>query len=120
MIIRNRKINPNAKEVMLSVSFTSADVRRWLEEYANLRCRRIFDETLEEVIEDARHKRETEESMRFFFEHQPSVFRNYEAPYRQQLSAWAWAQIVSLGYLTQSATKPEEFLFTDKFLNLVK
>ena len=120
MIIRNRKINPNAKEIMLSVSFTSADIRRWMEELANLMCMYLGDEEKrQEAIENAR-KRDTEEGMRYFFEHQPSIFKNYESPYRQQLSAWAWAQSVKLGYLTPSATKPEEYLFTDKFFSLVK
>ena len=120
MIIRNRKINPSAKEIMLSVSFTSADVRRWLEYYASLLCRPICGQTQEEAIEERRSMRETEDALRYWFEHCPSVFLNYEAPYRQQLSAWAWMQSVDLGYLTQSATQPEQYLYTDKFFSLVK
>ena len=119
MIIRNRKINPSAKEIMLSVSFTSADVRRWMEDYANIICRRVCNQTIDEAIGEARNWRETEDSLRHFFEHRPNIFLNYEAPYRQQLSAWAWMQSVKLGYLTPSATKPEEYLYTDKFFKLV-
>ena len=120
MIIRNRKINPSAKEIMLSVSFTSADIRRWLEYYASLICQPFCGQKQEEAIEEKRSWRETEEALRYWFEHDPFVFKNYEAPYRQQLSAWAWMQSVKLGYLTPSATKPEEYMFTDKFFFLVK
>lgn len=119
MIIRNRKISPFSKEIMLSVSFTSADVRRWIEEYANIICRRVCNQTREEAIGEAMNWRESEDSLRHFFEHRPNIFLNYEAPYRQQLSAWAWMQSVKLGYLTPSATKPEEYLYTDKFFKLV-
>ena len=77
-------------------------------------------DSLEDLKDEGRRWRETEESLRYFFEHRPSIFLNYEAPYRQQLSAWAWMQAVLLGYLTQSATKPEEYFFTDKFLVFVK
>lgn len=120
MIVRNRKINPSAKEIMLSVSFTSADIRRWMEDYASVICRRTMGESLEDLKDECRRWRETEEGLRFFFEHRPSIFLNYEAPYRQQLSAWAWMQAVLLGYLTPSAAKPDEFFFTDKFFVLVK
>lgn len=119
MIIRNRKINPSAKEIMLSVSFTSADIRRWLEYYASLICSPICGQKQEEAIEETRSRRETEEALRYWFEHDPFVFKNYEAPYRQQLSAWAWMQSIKLGYLTPSATKPDEYLYTDKFFKLV-
>ena len=119
MIVRNRKINPSAKEIMLSVSFTSADIRRWLEYYASLICQPFCGQKKEEAIEETRSRRETEEALRYWFEHDPFVFKNYEAPYRQQLSAWAWMQSVKLGYLTPSATKPEEYLYTDKFFKLV-
>ena len=84
------------------------------------------EEKRQEAIEETRKlynspgKRFTEDSLRYPFEHMPSMFKNYEAPYRQQLSAWAWVQAVSLGYLTQSATNPDEYLLTDKFFALVK
>lgn len=120
MIIRNRKINPSAKEVMLSMCFTSADIRRWLEYYASLICLTVCSLKKEEEIDEIRSRRETEYALRYWFEHDPFVFKNYEAPYRQQLSAWAWMQSVKLGYLTQSAAKPDEYLYTDKFLKLVK
>ena len=119
MIIRNRKINPSAKEIMLSVSFTSADVRRWMEDYANIICRRVCDQTREEAIEETRSRRETEQALRYWLEHCPSVFLNYEAPYREQLSAWGFTQAVTLGYLVQSAARPDEYLLSDKFFSLI-
>ena len=127
MIVRNRKINPNSKEISLTVSYTSADVRRFLEIIANILCSYVGDEEKKkEAIEKSRMlynspgNRYTEDSLRYPFEHMPSMFKIYEAPYRQQLSAWACVQAISLGYLTPSATNPDEYLLTDKFFALVK
>lgn len=120
MITRKRKVNINAKEVQISVCFTQADIRRWMEDYANILCRRVCDQTREEAIGEAMNWRESEDSLRYFFEHRPSIFLNYEAPYRQQLSAWAFQQSVSSGYIVQSTARPNEYLLTDKFFALVK
>ena len=120
MIVRKRKINPTAKEIQISISFGSADVRRWMQEYASLICQRICYEPIEEAIERARKLPETEDTMRYFFEHRPSIFLNYESPYREQLSGWAFAQAVALGYLVPSAAREGEYLLTDKFFSLVK
>ena len=120
MITRKRIINVNSKEVQISVCFTLADIRRWMEDYANILCRRVSDQTREEAIGEAMNWRESEETLRYFFEHRPSIFLNYEAPYRQQLSAWAFQQSVSSGYIVQSTARPNEYLLTDKFFALVK
>lgn len=119
MIVRKRKINPTAKEIQLSISFSSADIRRWMKEYACLVCMPIF-QPIEEAIDECRNCTETEEGMRYFFEHRPSVFLNFESPHRQQLSGWAFAQSVALGYLVPSAVREGEYFFTDKFFSLAK
>jgi len=120
MIIRKKRISNTSKEIQLSISFSSADIRRWMKECACLMCRPVCLQPIEESIEEWRNYTETEEGMRYFFEHRPSVFLNFESPHRQQLSGWAFAQSVALGYLVPSAVREGEYFFTDKFFLLAK
>lgn len=121
MITRKRKINPNATEVQLAISFSLADVRRWLELYVDLFLSPLTQhEKRETTLERARSWKETEDNLRYWLEHDKNVFANYEEPFRSQLSCWAWCQIVSKGYLTPSGTKEGEYLPTEKLLKLIR
>lgn len=116
MIVRNRKINPKSVEVQLSISWGKADVKAWMAEYMLiLTC--SGEPALAESLRNMKH---TEPDTRYFFEHAATAFANYEEPWRSELSAWLWCQIVNYGYMRESASEPGVYYMSEKAFALLK
>ncbi len=112
MIIRKRKINLKDTEVMLSLSFGSPDTKKWMQRF----CRLLILDP--DQVDYWRHATLTEQDFRYWAEHDPRVFANYEEPWRTQLSAWFFRQIKDAGYITASGTQENLFYLSEKGLKL--
>lgn len=101
MIIRRvNKISLESDEVLLTVSYTIADVKRWLVEYVR---------TLQKCgINDFT---ESESCLRYFLENAPLC--HLPNKYAQQLSRWIISVGLRKGYLAQSANDDKLLLFSD-------
>lgn len=111
MIVRQRNINKKATEVRLSLAFGSPDVKAWIKEDLQLLASILTQE-------QARHVQYTEPDTRLALERHR--FALLGAKWAQQLSAWAWAQWILQGYLTESSSKEGVFYASNKALSLVK
>lgn len=115
MIIRNRSINPKSAEVQLAVSFGKPDVKSFMTEFIQIHT--MGDKTL---AENVRAWKFDEAGVRYFAEHRESIFANYEEPWRSQLSAWLWCQLLSYGFLRESASEPGNFYLSERAFGLAK
>lgn len=111
MICRNRDINNKAKEVKLAVCLGAPDVKDWLKGYLQ-----IFAGAWS--AEQARGLEFYEVDLRRYLEGNLLVV--FEEKWSQQLSGWAWSQMVGLGYLVASGTREGVYFLTTKGLNLAK
>lgn len=112
MIVRKSNINPKAREVRLTMAFGSPDSKAWLKDILQ-----VFAGGMTE--DEGRRLPFDEVSMRLTLER--SKFNVIsEDRWLHQLSGWAWAQWVSLGYLTESGTKEGTYYPSRKALELVK
>ena len=109
MIIRQNKINPSSKDVKFAVSFGLPDIRRWLRDYISSCTNNDQD-----LLMWLKSQSITEADMRYFLENNPFAFGWVENPWRTQLSAWAWSQMVKEDFLYPSATKEDGWIFTEK------
>ena len=109
MILRNKKIKPQADEVQVAVSFGLPDVREWMRRYATLFliCGDKAGKELAQSIPV------TEGDIRKWMEKDPTVLANWPSVWRDQLSAWAFATAVRHGLLTESAT-PNRYYLSDE------
>ena len=109
MIIRENKINPKSEHVKFSVSFGSADIKRFVRMYIDTITMNYPD-----LLLSIKSWNITEHEIRHWMESDLRVFANIENPWRTQLSAWAWAHIVSENYVIPSATHEDRFIFAEK------
>lgn len=106
MIIRNKRLNTNANEVMLSVCFSKVDVLKWLRRFTNIYCK-----GMKELEDNWINTMITEKDVRNFLEQDGMVLGSFEERWREQLSAWAWNVAVREKYLKQSSTPGEGHIF---------
>lgn len=109
MIIRNNKINRTTAFVKFTVSYGLPDIKKWMRQYID--CITLHDPTL---LLRAKEEVFSEHDVRYYLEHTPNIFANFDNPWKEQLSAWAWYHIVNEKYVIQSATDEHKFLFTEK------
>lgn len=116
MIIRDRKINVNAAEIRLSVSFSKVDVLKWLKYYSYLGSLHDSDGGQWWLSIP-----QTEKDVRYWLEHDCMALGSFEDGLRKQLSAWAWNVAVREKYFEQSSTpgKDNEYYPTDILLKRV-
>jgi len=107
MILRNRRINLDADEIMLSVSFTKADVKRILTDAVALHYWKGIDRLLRLHMEEP--KPETE--FRELIEHHPSFF-GFPEKWRAELSRWAFASALRQNLIKKSATSELYYIGT--------
>ena len=134
MILRNRNINTTADEVRLHVAYGGPDVRRFARILVRLfggisssphgvfvedSPRKVSADDELEAIYYLRHNKFSEEDVRYSLERHPLIFQNYETKWREQLSRWAFVQLLKLGYLTPTATDENVFQFSRSALRLV-
>ncbi len=113
MIERKNTINPSADCVQITFSYSGADVRHWM---------RIFNRQAsgnDFLLEDeARRLVLTEADFTRWLRSLPEGFYAIEQPWAGQLSRWAFAQSVKLGYFAEAEGKPGHYRLTDKALKL--
>ena len=93
MIIRKQAIKQSSEEVSLQVSFTLADISRWMKMYYSLvatPCGHSFALALPI----------NEQSALQYFGNE--AFSGFPQKYREQLAAWAFAMARRHGFLIQS------------------
>lgn len=112
MIVRQRNINPKAREVRLTIALGSPDAKALLKDILQIFAGGGMTEDV------GRRLPFDEVSMRLTLER--SKFNLIEQPWNQQLCAWTWAQWVALGFLTPSSTEEGTFYPTSKAIALVK
>lgn len=118
MITRRNKLNLDAREVQLAISFSSVDVKHWLREYMS-RCNGGAL-TEDEAKTYFRVDYLSEQEVRYWSERDPIVFGNFDQPWRSRLSGWLWSRILAEGYLVQSSTEPDKYYYTDKGIALYR
>lgn len=117
MIIRNNRINPNTAEVQIKLSYSLPDIKDFLKRYfTTFYSPQVSEVGLNHLLTDTITEREFRATM----EKAEWCFGNYENPWRNQLSAWLWNQVVKNEFVTPSGTSTTVFFFTDKALALVK
>lgn len=106
MILRTKRISPNAAEISLQMSFGKVDVLRWLRDYAA-----HFD-CLEP--EDRKNIINTEGDFRHYFLNSPLPFGIFQQEkHREQLFVWMMNRAVTEKFLIRSATDENAYLFAD-------
>lgn len=109
MIIRHNKISLKADFVKFEFSLSISDLKEYLLLYLEMVSLHDTDMKLQ-----AKEEPITELGLRYFFEHHPAIFANFNNPYREQLSAWAWHHLLKEKYIISSATNDTDFYFTEK------
>lgn len=115
MIVRNHKINKNADEIQLRMSFSKVDVLKWL---------RLLGSTYnsdEETRQWFLSHTFDENDIRYFFEHHGQALASLDTKWREELSGWAWNVAVREKFLVQSSTpgREREYYPTETLLKRV-
>ena len=105
IVRRTNDINPDAKEVLITVSYTESDCKIWIDKYCLCLCAYGMPDIL-----DGNYK---ESEIRHFLEHEPTAFGFYAPKYAAKLSRWAFKQILRIGLLIPSANTKNMFIFSD-------
>ncbi len=113
MIVRKRAINTSNAEVQISISYSSADIKKWMQRFV-----RILIKT-PDAVEYWRGQTLTENEVRYWLEHDGRAFLAIEKPWNTQLSQWAFKQMITAGYLTQSGNEENKYYFSEKSLKFV-
>lgn len=120
MISRNRAISNKAREVRFTLSFGTPDVKRlikstlewhtqWCDEFPDFDWRA-----------DANKHPFTEAEMRVSFAHERAVTSVLPEKMREQVAAWAFAQMLAQGFVAERVGMPGTYYFTDKAFNLME
>ena len=112
MILRKRKINPQAAELQLRISLGAPDVKKMVKRLVRL----IFYH--EEQIEERKDWTYTEAELRGYMEKDGFLMANFEMPWRVELTGWLFCQMLRLGYLAQSGDDEKTYLLTAKSVRL--
>lgn len=120
MITRKQRINPNATEVQVAVSYGAADIRRFVGNFMRPSLFGPPDKIMypDEFVKDWRTYDFAEQELRYTFEVHPAIFGNYEQPWRNQLSGWAFQQCIRLGYIVASAAVEGRYYFSPKAIDM--
>ncbi len=110
MIVRKRAINTSNAEVQISISYSSADLKKWMQRFV-----RILVKT-PDAVPYWKEQTMAEGEFRYWFEHDPHCFLNVEDPWRTQLSQWAFKQLLKLGYITPSGNDENKYFLSEKSL----
>ena len=113
MIERKHNINPQAKVVQITLSYSRADIKYWMRLFVREVCGR--DGLLEP---EARELTLTEVDFTRWLCSHPLAFYSIEEPWSRQLARWAFVQAVTLGYLAEDKDKPGYYRLTAKALKL--
>ena len=112
MILRKRKINPQSAELQLRISLGAPDVKKMVKRLVRL----IFYHS--EHIEERKDWTYTEAELRGYMEKDGFLMANFEMPWRVELTGWAFAQMLRLGYLAKSGDDEKVFYLTDKAIRM--
>lgn len=114
MITRRNKINLNAKEVQLSISFTSADVKHWVRHLMSLGMEPDPSVNDQEHVQYIRSIPWTEHDLLTWAKSDPAVFRFLDEPWRSSLAAWLLSRIVAEGYIEKSPVEQDKYYISAK------
>ena len=112
MILRKRAINPQAAELQLRLSLGAPDVKKMVKRLVRL----IFYH--EEQIEERKGWTYTEAELRGYMEKDGFLMGCYEMPWRVELTGWAFAQMLRLGYVAKCSGSEKEYYLTAKSVRL--
>lgn len=116
MIVRRKqKLNPNSADVQLAISYGAPDIKRIMQRFMRVL---IKDPKDEDTVTLWRNYGETEAGMRYYLENDPTIFGNYDEPWKSQLSEWVWRQLVKQNFYKQSGTDESIYFLTEKSLGL--
>lgn len=113
MIVRRKaKINPQATEIALQVSYGRPDVKAMFKAFCNDSWDMIFVAKREKSFHEA--------DIREVFEYRWWGFAIFAEEWRKQLSGWMLCQLIKMGYITQSAADPDRYYFGDKGMEVMQ
>lgn len=105
MILRNRKINPNASDIQISISYSAADVKQAFVTYHKSLAGYSYDyqwaETCQQSIQDLQH----------YLTH--TVFQYYESKWADQLADWMITQALKNKLIKADPMKPNTYYLTE-------
>ena len=109
MILRNKRINKNADEIQLSVSYGLPDIKRMVQWLFFLYGWHNCDHLLQEKL----NQPHTEQEMLEFFQNDLKCFGNFETKWAEQLSEWAFLSCIRNKFIIQSTIDENKFYFTE-------
>lgn len=104
MIVRKRKINSNAKEVAVQISYGLPDIKAMLQEYF-MKFEAAGGQLLATTVQH------DERDFIHYFHHGP--FKNYPDSLAESLSKWVFVQGVKAGYIVQSELNKNTFFLSE-------
>ena len=120
MIGRNRRISNNSKEIQFTLSFGLPDIKR-LVKY-NLHWSYQFKDEFpdEDWRVDANKYPFTEAEMREGLAHKNTPTSLLPDKLREQVAAWAFAQMLAQGFVAERVGMPGTYYFTEKAFSLME
>ena len=109
MVLRNKRISPDADVVQLSLSYSEVDVFRLFKFIFN-QCLGADSEWMQTELLQTPFSEQL--VMSYLTEH-PKCFGNYDYKWAIQLSRWAFHQAIRNGYIKPSVTADNTIYFTD-------
>lgn len=104
MIVRTRKIKPEANEIAFTLSLTVADVKGWISRYATM-----LDHYGMELTD-------TEYGLRWWLSHEPSIFGILGKKYADELSGWVVSAAIRNKFIEPSASDTTKFLISHELV----
>lgn len=104
MVLRERKINCQANDIKLSLSFGVPDCRAFMKMYADI---------VGDIQKDCPS---SEHDVRYWLEHDGRAFLSWPTKWREQLSGWCFATAVRNKLLIPTAADPNRYYLADCLL----
>ena len=109
MVLRNKRINRQANEIMLSVSYGLPDIKKMIQWI--FLC--YYYKDCDWLLNDRLSTPHTEQEILELFKLDPKCFGNYEEKWANPLSEWAFNFCLREKYIFQSASNDNHYFFTD-------
>ena len=117
MVTRDKQISDDSREIRFKVSYSEPDLKRTLK--AIFEAHRMICEPDDWQAELAAYPF-SESALRESIAHESCPMSILPEKTRLDVSKWAFGQLLTLGFVTESVGQPGCFLFTEKAFKLMK
>lgn len=120
MISRNKAISNKSREIRFTVSLGLPDIKRLIKSNLEWSCQWCDEFPDFDWRADANKHPFTEVEMREGFAHKNSPTSLLPEKMREQVAAWAFAQMLAQGFVAERVGMPGTYYFTEKAFSLME